>query len=121
MDNERFADALIARAFDRVLQAEAAARDAVSECEQGANDTVERAREERQRILDRAQARIVAIHARCTRVLEQASTAAAEARRAAAANFVAQLSDQARRQRALERLAASLTGNGAADQPSNAP
>lgn len=121
MENERLADALTARAIDQVLQAEAASRAAVGECQQGAKATVEHAREERQRILDRAQARIVAVHARCTQALERASASAAEARRAAASTFVAQLSDPTRRQRALERLATALTSNSATGSSSNAP
>lgn len=120
MEKEPPADALIARAIDQVLQAEAAARAAVGECEQSTQAALERAREQRQRILERAQTRIVAIHARCTRALEQASAAAAERRAAAAASFVAQLSDRARRQRALERLADLLCGNDASAHSSNA-
>lgn len=122
MESEGPVDAQIVRAIDQVLQAEAALREAVDECQQTAKGTVARAREERQRILDRAQVRIVSMHARCTQALERASAAAAETQRAAASTFVAKMSDPARRRRALERLAAALTGIGTTTSPSsNAP
>ena len=102
-------DALVARAFDRVLDAERAAQMAIGDCERQIAAQIEHARQEGRAILERAQARIVALHTRAEKNLELRSVGIAEQRRQSAAEAVERLSDPARRARAVERLAAHLT------------
>ena len=99
----------VARAMDRVLQAERAAQAAVAECERICADILERARQQGRATLERAQMRIVALHARAAKGLDLRAAALTEERRKAAAVAVAELSDSNRRSAALERLAARLT------------
>lgn len=101
------ADALVARAMDRTLEAERAAQAAIAECERQTAEVLERARQQRRTVLECAQARIVALHTRAARNL---------VRKAAPRSAVAaidQLSDPSRRARALARLAARLTADDA--------
>ena len=107
--DERLADARVARAFDRVLESESTARAAVAQCERECGEALERAREQRRRILDRAQRRIVALHLRSTEQLETRLADANEERAKSAQAVLLRLSDPLKRQRALERLAAALT------------
>ena len=103
------ADAQVSAAIDHVLQFESAARAAVAACEREFMQSVEGARDQRRAILNRAQQRIVRLHAHCTEVLERRLAAAAEEHGKKAAAILAKLTDPARRQRALETLAATLT------------
>ena len=102
-------DDAIARAMNSVLESESAARAAVAECERSCAEVLEQARQQRRSILDRAQSRIVALHARAARRLEIQAADLTEQRRKAAALMAEQLSDPARRRTAIERLAARLT------------
>ena len=103
------ADALVARAMDRTLEAERAAQAAMAVCERETAELLERARQQRRIILERAQARIVAIHTRAARNLErQAARIAAKMPQSSAAD-PDQLSASSRRATALARLAARLT------------
>jgi len=96
-------------AMDRVLQAERDAIEALAECEREAAVRVEQARQLRRAILERAQARVIALHARAAEALERRSSAIlAEQQRSAAAASAA-LTDPGRARAALERLAARLT------------
>jgi CRISPR type IV-associated protein Csf3 len=97
------ADALVARAMDRTLEAERAAQAAIAECERQSAEVLERARQQRRTVLERAQARIVALHTRAARNL------ARQAAPRSAAAAIDQLSDPSRRASALARLAARLT------------
>jgi vacuolar-type H+-ATPase subunit H len=112
MDNEEspaHREALVARAMDRALESERAAQVAIAECEQQAADVLEHARQQRRTILERAQARIVALHTRAASNLEQRTADIAAKRVQSATAVVEQLSEPARRTKALERLAARLT------------
>jgi hypothetical protein len=108
MDNQ-LSDAQIAHAIDRVLVSERTARDAVEQCQRECDELLEKARAQRRAILDRAQQRIIALHARCTQTLARRVAGAGTDQRPGAAALLACLSDPTRRQRALERLAAALT------------
>jgi hypothetical protein len=67
------ADALALRAMDRVLAAEREASLRIAACERHCQEQLERARTERHAILERAQQRIVALHARAAKALEERS------------------------------------------------
>lgn len=107
VDNHQEASA--ARAMDRVLHAERAAQAALAECEKRAAVTLEAAREQRQRILERAQARMVALHTGIAESLERRAQAIAVKRRQSTESAQGSLSDTARRRRAVESLAGQLT------------
>jgi len=102
-------DALVSDAMDRVLAAERAAQDAIAECERDYGQALESARQQGRAILERAEARIVALHARAAQALTRRAAEAAEQRRVSGTLTVEQLSDPARRAAALVRLAARLT------------
>lgn len=103
-------DGLIVRAMDRVLDAERAAQAALAECERQCDQMLDRSREQRRAILEHAQARIVALHARAAQALELRMAAIIEQHRQSAAATTARLSDPARHSDALQRLATELTG-----------
>lgn len=96
-------------AMDRVLQAERDALAAVAECERLAAAEIEQARQRRRTILERTQARIVALHARAAQALERRAAEILERHLRSATAEARQLADPERRQRALERLAERLT------------
>lgn len=103
-------DVLVVRAIDRVLESERAAQAALAECELQCDQMLERSREHRRAILERAHARIVALHARAAKALELRAAEIAEQRRQSATATAAQQSDPARLSDALQRLATELTG-----------
>lgn len=98
-----------AQAFDRVLEAERAGQAAIADCERQMAQYLEHVRQRRRAILERAQTRIVTLHARAAKALELKSAAILEQRKTSAADAVERLSDPGRRAQALERLAARLT------------
>lgn len=102
-------DAQIAQGMDRALEAERAAQAAIADCERQAAETLERSRERRRTSLERAQARVVALHTRVAGTLERQAAVIAEKSRQSAATAVEQLSDPVRFAQALEQLAARLT------------
>jgi len=102
-------DAQIAQAMDHALEAERAAQAAIADCERQAAETLERSRERRRTSLERAQARVVALHTRVAGTLERQAAVIAERSRQSTATAVEQLSDPVRFARALEQLAARLT------------
>jgi hypothetical protein len=102
-----------AQAFDRVLEAERDAQAAVAACERAGSTVLEAARERARGILERAQARTVALHGRAAKKLELCAAALMEQRMKTAAEAVKQLSDPSRLAVALERVAAQLTTEGA--------
>jgi hypothetical protein len=102
-------DVLVVRAMDRVLESERAAQTALAECERNCEQMLERSREQRRAILERAHARIVALHTRAARALELRTAEIVEQRRQTAAATAARQSDPARLTDALERLAIELT------------
>lgn len=107
--DDRLPEAQLARAIDRALEFERAARAAVMDCERQCAESVQRALDRRRAILERARLRIVALHARCTEALERRLAAAASEDGQKSAAALAKLSDPLQRRRALERLAAALT------------
>jgi vacuolar-type H+-ATPase subunit H len=108
-DTAPLLDARVARAIDRVLQAERAAEATVAECERTCADILEQARQQGRVILERAQTRIVALHTRAAKGLELRVAELTEERRKSAAVTLGQLSDSNRRNAALQRLADRLT------------
>jgi hypothetical protein len=64
-------EASIAGAMDRVLDAERAARSAIADCEREVQAALELARQQRRSILQRAHDRIMALHARAARTLDE--------------------------------------------------
>ena len=100
-----------AQAFDRTLEAERAGQAAIADCERQMAEYLEHARQQRRTILERAQTRIVTLHARAAKFLELKSIAILEQRKLSAADAVERLSDPTRRAQALGRLAARLTSD----------
>ena len=96
-------------AMDRVLQAERDALAAMAECERLSATELEQARQRRRTLLERTQARIVALHARAAQALERRAAGILERHLRSTTAEVEQLADPERRQAALERLAARLT------------
>ena len=102
-------DARIAEAMNRVLEAERAAQAAIIDCEQQQQVSLEHARQQRRSILDRAHARVMALHERATRGLEQ-RTAQILAQQGEAPRAAAEpTADSAHLQAAMERLVERLT------------
>ena len=64
------AEVLVAPAMDRAFEAERAAQAAIIDCERQAADILERGRQHRRNLLERAQARIMAMHTRAAVTLE---------------------------------------------------
>jgi vacuolar-type H+-ATPase subunit H len=93
-----------AQAIDRVLQAEQAAQSAIADCEKQGRESLELARQQRRTILERAQQRIVALHTRAARGLEQRLAQIRELQARRVAGTVAQTTDGARMQAATEKL-----------------
>jgi hypothetical protein len=102
-------DPLAAQAIDRVLEAEREARAAVAACERTGSNVLEAARQQARSVLERAQARTVALHGRAAKKLELCAAALMEQRMKTAAEAVKQLSEPGRLGLALERVAAQLT------------
>lgn len=97
-------DAGIAHAIDRVLQAERAAQSAIADCEKQGQESLEGARQQRRAILERSQQRIVALHARAARALEQRLAKVSEQQARSSAGAVAQTADATRMRAAIEKL-----------------
>lgn len=106
-DDKRVADAI-----DRVLDAERSAQSAIADCEKQGLESLEHARQQRRTILERAQQRIVALHTRAARALEQRVTEVREPHGRIVAGTIAPEIDHARMQAAIGRLADLLIGNG---------
>lgn len=104
-------DALVARAFDRALDAERDAEAAIRECERQVAEQLEHARQQGRAILARTQARIAALHTRAEKDLEQRSARIVEQHRQSSAEAAERLADPTRRTQAIERLAARLTSD----------
>jgi vacuolar-type H+-ATPase subunit H len=102
-------DRLVAQAIDGVLEAERDAQAAMAACERAGSKVLEAARQRARGILERAQARTVALHGRAANKLELCAAALMEQRMKTAAAAVKQLSDPGRLRLALERVAAQLT------------
>ena len=102
-------DPLAAQAIDHVLEAEREAQAAVGACERAGSEVLEAARHRARGILERAQARTVALHGRAAKKLELCAAGLMEERMKTAAEAVKQLSDPGRLGVALERVAAQLT------------
>jgi len=96
-------------AMDRVLEAERDAIAALTECERQSAADLEYARRQRRALLERTQARIVALHARAAHALERRGADILASHLRSSTAEVAQLADPGRRRAALERLAARLT------------
>jgi vacuolar-type H+-ATPase subunit H len=101
--------AVAKHAIERVLEAERDAQAAVVACEAAGSKALEAARQQARSIIERAQARAVALHGRAAKKVEASAAAVMEQRLKVAADAVRQLSDPARLGVALERLAVQLT------------
>jgi hypothetical protein len=102
-------DPQAAQAIERVLEAERDAQAAMAECERAGAVVVEAARQQARGIVERAQARAVALHGRAAKKVERCATAFMEQRMKSAAEEVKQLSDPGLLRLALERVAVQLT------------
>jgi vacuolar-type H+-ATPase subunit H len=100
--------------IEQVLEAERDAQAAVAACEGAGSKVLEAARQEARGIIERAQARTVALHGRAAKQLEQRAADITQQRMKAGAEAVKQLSDPSRLGVALERLAVQLTTDAAA-------
>jgi hypothetical protein len=106
---EAGSDLRAGQAIDGVLEAERDAQAAVAACERAGSKVLEAARQRARGIVERAQARTVALHGRAARELELCAAAVMEQRMKTAAEAVKQLSDPGRLKQALEQVAAQLT------------
>ena len=102
-------DPLAAQAIDGVLEAERDAQAAVAACEGAGSKELEGARQLARSILERAQARTVALHGRAAKKVELCAAAVMEQRMESAAESMKQLSEPSRLSIAIERVAARLT------------
>ena len=102
-------DPAAANAIEGVLRAEREAQAAVAACERAGLEALEAARQHARGIIERGQARIVALHGRAARKLELCAAALMEQRIQAAGEAVKQMADPGRFGVALERVAAQLT------------
>jgi hypothetical protein len=107
-------DPLAAQAIERVLEAERAAQAAVAACEGAGSTLLEAARQQARGIIERAQARSVALHGGAAKKLERCAATLMEQHMKSAAEAVKQLSEPARLSAALEQVAAQLTTEAAA-------
>jgi len=100
------------RALKEVLQAEKDAKRAVLDCEEQANALLAEARHRARLVSERADSRISGLEARCERAIAQRldEIKRSEAAHAAAANT--SIADEDTLRRAVEALAAELTGGG---------
>jgi uncharacterized membrane protein YccC len=105
-------DACVALAMDRVLEAERLARSAIAECEKQCHESLEQARRERRAVLERAQQRIITLHTRAARALEQRVAQIRKPRGPAAGAGIGQHPDRVQLQAAIEHLADRLIGPG---------
>ena len=103
-------DSLIARAIDRVLDAERAARQDVADCEAQTRDWLEQARQRRRALMERARLRTVALHMRTAKAVAAREQALLEQEQRAASESAARLADHQRLQAALDELVEHLTG-----------
>ncbi len=81
-------NSLAAQAIDRVLDAEREARATVAACEKAGSTAVEAARQIARGIVERAEARTVALHGRAAKNLERCAAALMEQRVKQAAEVV---------------------------------
>jgi vacuolar-type H+-ATPase subunit H len=102
-------DAVAGQAMERVLASELEAQAAVAECEAAGAQVLEAARQQARGIIERAQARAVALHGGAAKKLEQCAAQLMEQRMKASAETVKQLSDPQRMRRVLEQVAIRLT------------
>lgn len=102
-------DARVAGAMNRVLEAERSAQSTIADCEQQMLESLEHARQQRRSILERAHGRIMALHARAARTLEQRTTQVREQHGEAPDPVAAQGADRAHLQAAIEGLVERLT------------
>jgi len=109
-DSRTEPDSLAASAMNRVLDSERQAQVTIAECERSCSEQLERARQQRRAILERAQARIVALHTRAAQRLEQRTAEVMEESRRSAAGAGTGLEAPGRRDEALERLVSQLIG-----------
>ncbi len=105
-------DARVAGAMDRVLEAERAARSAIADCEREVQAPLEQARQQRRTILERAHDRIMALHARAARSLDERIADMLSKTHRAPGLATAQRTDDARLHAALEGLVERLTRRG---------
>ncbi len=105
-------DAGVARAMDRVLEAERVARSAIAECEKQGQESLEHARQQRRAILERAQQRIVTLHTRAARAVEQRVAQIRKPHVADSGVGIGARTDRARLQAAIEQLADRLISLG---------
>lgn len=109
-DSDADYDARVARAINRVLETERVAHCAIAACATQAEESLEHARQQRRSILERAQARIVALHARAERAFERQASLIHPQPGHTEPGAAAEQADHARLLAAIARLADGLTG-----------
>jgi hypothetical protein len=103
------ADALAAHAMNRVLESEREAQAAIAEQERHCSEQLEQARQKRRALLEHAQARIVALHTRAAKALQQRATAIAEQAARSEQNSAPEPGSAERWDGAIRRLLERLT------------
>jgi vacuolar-type H+-ATPase subunit H len=96
-------------AIDRVLEAEADARQAMQDCDQQAEQIIEAAREDARRIARRANQRAAGLNERCDRLIADKARALREQAQKDRAAEELDPSEVARVDEAVSRVAARLT------------
>jgi len=99
------------RALKEVLQAEKDAKRAVLDCEEQANALLAEARHRARLISERADSRISSLEARCERAIAQRLDEIKRSEAAHAAAGAKPIADEDALRRAVEALAAELTGD----------
>jgi len=102
-------EASVADAMNRVLEAERAARSAIADCERELQEALERARQQRRTILQRAHDRIMALHERAARTLDERVADILKQNAQGADLATAPRADDGRLHAALEGLVERLT------------
>ncbi len=111
MKNNQNADGhTAAMAIDRVLSAEAEARQAMQDCNEQAEQIVEAAREDARKILRTANQRAGGLHERCDRLIEEEVRTLREQASQHRSSDELEPSDLAQVDDAVARVAARLTG-----------
>src|ERR1700690_3791859 len=104
-------DMHVARAMERVLEAERAAQSAITDCDAQGQKSLECARRQARRILEHGHERIIALHTKAASSLEQQQASHHQNADPTSA-IAARQGDLVRFETAIARLADSLVGTG---------
>jgi len=110
-DSDTDYDARVGRAINRVLETERVAQSEIAASATQAEESLERARQQRRSILERTQARIIALHARAARAFERQASLIHPQPGYTEPDAAAGQAERARSLAAIARLAEGLTSD----------